>query len=110
MTDAPGVPLRRPTHPAVAPAYHVRIKSFDERQLWEQLAAEIGPELQTCWDHMAHTPTRMLANERCHRLRGAHLRHIWQYKPTTGHNFRIWYVVDEPNHRVLVVAVHAHHP
>jgi hypothetical protein len=56
------------------------------------------------------TPTRMLPNERCHRLKGAHVSHIWQYKPTTGHNYRIWYLVDETNLRVLVTYVCDRHP
>ena len=109
MAGAPGVPLRRPTHPATAPRYHVRIKSLTERARWEALAIELPDEMTACWDHLANSPTAMLPNERCHRLKGA-LATIWQYKPTTGHNKRVWYTVDDAQRRVLVTAVYEQHP
>lgn len=109
MPGAPGVPLRRRARPAIAPVYHVRIKSRDLRGEWDALTATIRPEMTACWDHLAMTPTLVLDNGRCHRLKGA-LRNVWQYKPTTGHNFRVWYHVDEHKRIVLVTEVHATHP
>jgi len=107
---AHGVPLRRHSKPAAKPRFHVRIKNLDERGKWELLAATIPEEMKAAWDHLANTPTMMLPNERCHRLHGAKIAHIWQYKPTTGHNHRLWYTVDEGAVLVLVIEVHVTHP
>src|SRR5690242_2639693 len=91
---APGVPLRRPSRPVVAPRYHVRAKDLRTRQEFEALANLLPVEMTQCWDHLAHTPDLVISGGRSHRLRGDHLRHIWQYKPTLGFNYRIWYTVD----------------
>lgn len=62
-----------------------------------------------CWDHLAMTPGLVLPDGRSHRLRGA-LRHIWQYKPTTGYNYRIWYEIDEAARVVMITRVWTTHP
>lgn len=107
---ARGVPLRRPSRPTAKPRFHVRIKNLDEHARWDLLTAMIPEEMRAAWDHLANTPAMMLPKERCHRLRGAKVAHIWQYKPTTGHHHRIWYTVDEGAVVVLVVEVHVTHP
>jgi hypothetical protein len=66
-------------------------------------------EMAACWDHLASTPTLVISNGRCHRLRGS-LRNVWQYKPSTGYNQRVWCQVDEDELVVLVTAVHDTHP
>lgn len=88
----------------------MRIKSLAERGAWEDLAASIPVEMTLCWDHLAHTPGLLIPGGRCHRLRGDQLSHIWQYKPTLGHNYRIWYVVDDAKLVVIVTEVHTSHP
>lgn len=106
---ASGVPLRRPTHPSHEPQYHLRIKDLDEHSRWDSVVAMLPAEMTACWDHLANQPTTILPNERCHRLHGK-LKDLWQYKPTTGHNYRVWYSVDQAQHIVLVTAVWDRHP
>ena len=110
MSGGPGVPLRRPSRPTLPPNYHVRIKNRDVRADWDRLVAVIGSVMTRCWDHLAMRPGLVLPGGRCHRLKGAHLSRTWHYKPTTGHNYRIWYGIDEPARIVLVTRVWATHP
>jgi mRNA-degrading endonuclease RelE of RelBE toxin-antitoxin system len=104
-----GVPLRRPVHPTAKPPYHVRIWDQAQRERWETIAAVMPEEMTACWDHLAYRPGFVLPNGRCHELRGSY-RGIWQYKPSTGHNYRVWYRFDEKEKTVLVTQVYDHHP
>lgn len=103
-----GLPLKRPRKPEARPTYRLRIKNHHEEGQWDQLVALMREDMIRCWDHLANRPTMMLPN-RCYPLKGRYAG-TWQYKPSTGHNTRVWYRVDEEARVTYIDAVFVQHP
>ena len=86
----------------------MRGKNRGVETAWERLVVQYANETRECFDWLATNPTRRVLG-RCAPLKGElGARGIWQYE--VGGGSRVWYVVREDEHEVIVLRAAAGHP
>lgn len=98
------------TPPGTKFTYPIYAKNKSVADDWTALCATYENAARRCYDHLALTPNERPQNPaRGHALRGVlGRRGLHQYE--VGGGARVWYVVEDVDHIVVIREVHISHP